>query len=97
MAWDYGRAVSMARWGVAARFGDVPEPERSVLRAGEATRVTYRSWADCGAGSCWTGASTSTRRSWTRDTPRSPRPTIPDHQPRKPLAHDPVAIAAPRG
>jgi hypothetical protein len=50
LAWDYGRAVSMARWGVAARFGDVPEAEAAVLRAGQAAQVAYRSWEDFGAG-----------------------------------------------
>ncbi|MDQ1010674.1 hypothetical protein QFZ82_005159 [Streptomyces sp. V4I23] len=50
LAWDYGRAVSMARWGVAARFGDVAEAEAAVLRGGQAAQVAYRSWEDFGAG-----------------------------------------------
>ncbi|MFF3326195.1 DUF1266 domain-containing protein [Streptomyces sp. NPDC002889] len=50
LAWDYGRAVNMARWGVAARFCEVAEAERAVVRAGEVSQVTYRSWEDFGAG-----------------------------------------------
>jgi hypothetical protein len=50
LAWDYVRAVSMAQWGVAARFCDTAQAERAVLRAAEAARVTYRSWEDFGAG-----------------------------------------------
>lgn len=50
LAWDHCRAVSMARWGVAARFCDTAQAERAVVRAGEACQVTYRSWEDFGAG-----------------------------------------------
>ncbi|MGW7467779.1 DUF1266 domain-containing protein [Streptomyces xantholiticus] len=50
LAWDFGRAVHMARWGVAARYCDLPAAERAVLRAAESSLETYRSWEDFGAG-----------------------------------------------
>ncbi|MEV7724613.1 DUF1266 domain-containing protein [Streptomyces sp. NPDC087917] len=49
-AWDHGRASQMARWGVGARHATVEEAESAVLRAGEAARQTYRSWAEFSAG-----------------------------------------------
>ncbi|MEU8773220.1 DUF1266 domain-containing protein [Streptomyces sp. NPDC048606] len=49
-AWDIGRASQMARWGLGARYGDLEEAERGVLRAGEAARRTYRSWEEFSAG-----------------------------------------------
>lgn len=49
-AWDYGRASQMARWGLGARFGTLPETEEAVLRAGRACRLSYRSWEDLSAG-----------------------------------------------
>ncbi|OKK18320.1 hypothetical protein AMK16_18495 [Streptomyces sp. CB00455] len=49
-AWDHGRASQMARWGLGTRFGTLHEAEKAVLRAGEAARQTYRSWADFSAG-----------------------------------------------
>ncbi|MFI9204711.1 DUF1266 domain-containing protein [Streptomyces sp. NPDC053048] len=50
LAWDYGRASGMARWGVGARFGSVAEAEAAVIRAGRVSQATYNSWADFSAG-----------------------------------------------
>ncbi|GAA2422474.1 DUF1266 domain-containing protein [Streptomyces macrosporus] len=44
LAWDYGRASKMARWGLGARFCDVAEAEQAVVRAGRVGQVTYKSW-----------------------------------------------------
>jgi hypothetical protein len=48
--YDFGRAVTMARWGHGARFCDRQAAERIVLRAGELCRRHYTSWADFSAG-----------------------------------------------
>ncbi|WP_219511561.1 DUF1266 domain-containing protein [Nonomuraea ceibae] len=48
-AWDYGRASKMARWGLGARFCDLAEAERAVVRAGRLSRITYRSWEEFSA------------------------------------------------
>ncbi|GAA2402235.1 DUF1266 domain-containing protein [Streptomyces glaucosporus] len=50
LAWDYGRASKMARWGLGARFCDVAEAEQAVVRAGRVAQVTYRSWEAFSAG-----------------------------------------------
>lgn len=50
LAWDFGRASCMARWGLGARYCEVAETEAAVLGAGAAGRRTYRSWADFSAG-----------------------------------------------
>ncbi|GLW09643.1 hypothetical protein Misp01_47720 [Microtetraspora sp. NBRC 13810] len=48
-AWDYGRASKMARWGLGARYCDLAEAERAVVRAGRLSRMSYRSWAEFSA------------------------------------------------
>ncbi|GAA3760103.1 hypothetical protein GCM10022205_54930 [Spinactinospora alkalitolerans] len=50
IAYDFGRAVNMARWGVHAEFADPRTAEWYVLRAGEQARRHYASWADLSAG-----------------------------------------------
>ncbi|RKN04329.1 DUF1266 domain-containing protein [Streptomyces radicis] len=50
LAWDFGRASCMARWGLGARYADLAETERALLRAGEASRQVYRSWAEFAIG-----------------------------------------------
>lgn len=50
LGYDFGRAVTMARWGYGGRFCDYPTAERIVLRAGELCRQHYSSWADFSAG-----------------------------------------------
>jgi hypothetical protein len=49
-AYDFGRAVGMARWGFGGRFCDYRTAESVVLRAGELCRQHYASWADFSAG-----------------------------------------------
>ncbi|MFI9721595.1 DUF1266 domain-containing protein [Streptomyces sp. NPDC052396] len=50
LSWDYGRASAMARWGLGARFCDLPEAEHAVIEAGRAAQRDYHSWADFSAG-----------------------------------------------
>ncbi|WP_079032169.1 DUF1266 domain-containing protein [Streptomyces specialis] len=50
MAWDFGRASCMARWGLGARYGERDETERALLRVGDASRQVYRSWAEFAVG-----------------------------------------------
>ncbi|MDJ1132485.1 DUF1266 domain-containing protein [Streptomyces iconiensis] len=50
LAYDYGRAVNLARWGRGARYATTPQAEEAVLRAGELCRATYTSWAELSAG-----------------------------------------------
>ncbi|MFE6776674.1 DUF1266 domain-containing protein [Streptomyces sp. NPDC057702] len=49
-AYDFGRAVSVARWGLGARYADRPEAEAAVVRAGLLCRRRYSSWSDFSAG-----------------------------------------------
>ncbi|MFI6739239.1 DUF1266 domain-containing protein [Nonomuraea sp. NPDC050451] len=39
----------MARWGLGARYCDLAEAERAVLRAGRLSRINYRSWEEFSA------------------------------------------------
>ncbi|PRX96320.1 uncharacterized protein DUF1266 [Allonocardiopsis opalescens] len=48
--WDYGRAVSVARWGLAAQLCDRATAEQLVLRAGALCHARYTSWLDFSAG-----------------------------------------------
>ncbi|MDT0306652.1 DUF1266 domain-containing protein [Streptomyces sp. DSM 44917] len=50
LAWDFGRASAMARWGLGARFAERAETEQALLRAGEGARQVYRSWAEFATG-----------------------------------------------
>ncbi|MGK5631302.1 DUF1266 domain-containing protein, partial [Streptomyces sp. URMC 123] len=50
LAWDFGRASKMARWGLGARYCEPWETEAAVVRAGEAARAVYGSWAEFSAG-----------------------------------------------
>jgi hypothetical protein len=49
-AYDFGRAVHMARWGREAHFCDQATAERLVISAGEGCRRHYDSWATLSAG-----------------------------------------------
>jgi hypothetical protein len=49
-AYDWGRAVNMARWGVRAGYCDQATAERGVLRAGELCAKRYGSWEELSAG-----------------------------------------------
>lgn len=50
LAWDFGRASKMARWGLGARYCGLAEAEAAVVRAGEAARTAYGSWEEFSAG-----------------------------------------------
>lgn len=50
LAWDFGRASAMARWGLGARFCEIDETRAALLAAGAAGRGTYTSWPDFAAG-----------------------------------------------
>jgi hypothetical protein len=49
-AYDWGRAVNMARWGLRAGYCDRAQAEDAVLRAGALCAKHYSSWADLSAG-----------------------------------------------
>ncbi|MEV6396871.1 DUF1266 domain-containing protein [Streptomyces sp. NPDC051907] len=46
LAWDYGRAASMARWGLGARYCDLAEAEDALIRAAQAAQAEYDSWEE---------------------------------------------------
>jgi hypothetical protein len=50
LAYDFGRAVNMARWGREAQFCDQDTAERLVIGAGRRCRRHYDSWAALSAG-----------------------------------------------
>ncbi|KPC60304.1 DUF1266 domain-containing protein [Streptomyces chattanoogensis] len=50
LGYDFGRAVNFARWGLGARFTDLPEVEKAVIRAGELCQEHYASWEEFSAG-----------------------------------------------
>ncbi|MGH3310860.1 MAG: DUF1266 domain-containing protein [Streptomyces sp.] len=50
LAWDYGRASKMARWGLGARFCELWETEQAVVRAGRESQSVYDSWQGFSAG-----------------------------------------------
>lgn len=49
VAYDYGRAVNLARWGLSARFCTPHEAEQAIVHAGALSRSAYRSWEDFSA------------------------------------------------
>ena len=50
LAYDYGRAVPFARWGLGARFATFEEAEEGIRIAGRNARVAYDSWRTFSAG-----------------------------------------------
>ncbi|MEO3870084.1 DUF1266 domain-containing protein [Nonomuraea sp. B12E4] len=50
LAYDFGRAVNFARWGLSARFAEPYEAEQVAVTAGGLARQVYRSWEDYSAG-----------------------------------------------
>ncbi|MET9957058.1 DUF1266 domain-containing protein [Streptomyces sp. NPDC006339] len=50
VAYDYGRAVNLARWGLSARFCGPAEAEQAVVHAGALARAAYDSWEEYSAG-----------------------------------------------
>jgi hypothetical protein len=49
-AWDYGRAVNLARWAAATKLCDMDEARETVQRAGRASAELYRDWRELSAG-----------------------------------------------
>ncbi|WP_051840371.1 DUF1266 domain-containing protein [Streptomyces sp. NRRL F-5126] len=49
-AYDYGRAVNFARWGLSARLCGGREARDAILRAGALAGTRHTSWADYSAG-----------------------------------------------
>ncbi|MFE9569436.1 DUF1266 domain-containing protein [Streptomyces sp. NPDC006692] len=45
-AYDYGRAVSLARWGLSARLCTPHEAEQAIVYAGALSKSAHRSWED---------------------------------------------------
>ncbi|MFF8954152.1 DUF1266 domain-containing protein [Streptomyces sp. NPDC014894] len=50
VAYDYGRAVNLARWGLAARFCHPQEAEQAIVYAGALSKSAYHSWEEFSAG-----------------------------------------------
>jgi hypothetical protein len=50
LAYDWARAVNMARWGLKVRYLKEPQAREYVLRAGKQTFGHYDSWAELSAG-----------------------------------------------
>lgn len=51
-AYDWGRAVNQARWGLRLGYCDRATAERAVLRAGQLCAEHYASWADLSVAFC---------------------------------------------
>ena len=49
-AWDYGRAVNLARWAAATKLSDMDEARETVQRAGRLAAAAYRDWREYSAG-----------------------------------------------
>jgi hypothetical protein len=49
-AWDYGRAVNLARWAAATKLCDPDEARDTVRRAGALSAGAYRDWREYSAG-----------------------------------------------
>ncbi|MGW7200715.1 DUF1266 domain-containing protein [Streptomyces chryseus] len=49
VAYDYGRAVNLARWGLSARFCHPHEAEQAIVHAGALSKSAYHSWQDFSA------------------------------------------------
>ncbi|MGW0464387.1 DUF1266 domain-containing protein [Streptomyces sp. NPDC003027] len=50
VAYDYGRAVNLARWGLSARYCAPPEAEQAIVYAGALSKSAYTSWQEFSAG-----------------------------------------------
>ncbi|WP_432149769.1 DUF1266 domain-containing protein [Streptomyces sp. bgisy029] len=49
VAYDYGRAVNLARWGLSARYCAPAEAEQAIVYAGALSKSAHRSWEDFSA------------------------------------------------
>ncbi|MBK3561475.1 DUF1266 domain-containing protein, partial [Streptomyces sp. MBT56] len=50
VAYDYGRAVNLARWGLSARFCGPADAEAAIVYAGALSKSAHRSWEEFSAG-----------------------------------------------
>ncbi len=50
VAYDHGRAVNLARWGLSARFCGPADAEAAIVYAGALSKSAYRSWEEFSAG-----------------------------------------------
>ncbi|CAM5564142.1 hypothetical protein SGRI78S_03226 [Streptomyces griseus subsp. griseus] len=50
VAYDYGRAVNLARWGLSARYCAPADAEAAIVYAGALAKSAHRSWEDFSAG-----------------------------------------------
>lgn len=50
VAYDYGRAVNLARWGLSARYCTPADAEQAIVYAGALGKSAHRSWEDFSAG-----------------------------------------------
>lgn len=50
VAYDFGRAVNLARWGLSARYCAPAEAEQAIVYAGALSKSAYRSWEEFSAG-----------------------------------------------
>ncbi|MEI7034617.1 DUF1266 domain-containing protein [Streptomyces pratensis] len=50
VAYDYGRAVNLARWGLSARYCTPAEAERAIVHAGALSKSAHRSWEEFSSG-----------------------------------------------
>ncbi|WP_406144808.1 DUF1266 domain-containing protein [Streptomyces sp. NBC_01012] len=50
VAYDYGRAVNLARWGLSARYCVPHDAEQAIVYAGALSKSAYDSWEDFSAG-----------------------------------------------
>ena len=76
VAYDYGRAVNLARWGLSARFCNPHEAEQAIVYAGALSKSAYHSWNTSPRRTRWGGCCASTTRSTARSTSRMSSPTV---------------------
>ncbi|MFJ8843820.1 DUF1266 domain-containing protein [Streptomyces cyaneofuscatus] len=50
VAYDYGRAVNLARWGLSARYCAPADAEQAIVYAGALSKSAHRSWEEFSAG-----------------------------------------------
>lgn len=49
-AYDYGRAVNLARWGLSARYCDPQQAEQTIVHAGALAKAAHSPWEGFSAG-----------------------------------------------
>ncbi|MFZ4297453.1 DUF1266 domain-containing protein [Streptomyces cinereoruber] len=96
VAYDHGRAVNVARWGLPARFCTPHEAEQAVVHAGGPSRAAHGSWEDFSAVTRWAGCCGPTRRSTAPGTRTTSSATASSPNTRAaPLEAHPLALGRP--